>query len=189
MTGCLWVEISCRCLKFCFFCELSLFSALNMKYFQLCCLFSTISTYFYCIFEYIYVFSSELFNFFLFLPDGVNILPQEVLIYLIGANMFLYDWFPIERCEVMEFMRLHFHSYPDPAERPISHFHSCSSPCGLPLKIAVKGKGGPNFILWWQIFPSITDERIRLAASVIIHFVDAACEAAEKQKRIVHWVN
>lgn len=54
-------------------------------------------------------------------------------------------------------MRLHFHSYCDPAERPSSHFHSCSSPCGLPLKIAMKGKRRIHFLVanlslhyWWE---------------------------------------
>ena len=62
---------------------------------------------------------------------------------------------------------------PDPAESPISHFHSCSSPCGLPLKIAMKGKGGLNFTLWCQICSSITSEKMRPGAGMIIHFIDS----------------
>lgn len=62
---------------------------------------------------------------------------------------------------------------PDPALRPISHFHSCSSPCGLHLKIAKRGKGGLNFTRWWQIYSSITGEGMSLCTCMtILHTSD-----------------
>lgn len=54
---------------------------------------------------------------------------------------------------------------PDPAVRPISHFHSCSSPCGLHLKIAKRGERRPAFhslvanlslYYWWEDEPECT---------------------------------
>lgn len=68
---------------------------------------------------------------------------------------------------------------PDPAVRPISHFHSCSSPCGLQLKIAKRGKGGLNFIRWWQIYSSITGERRTLCARMTVLHTSNARNRAE----------
>lgn len=68
---------------------------------------------------------------------------------------------------------------PNPAVRPISHFHSCSSPCGLQLKIAKRRKGGLNFIRWWQIYSSITGERRTLCAHMTVLHSSNARNRAE----------